>query len=66
MATLKYTDIKKMNKKDVEKKLKEMKLELVRAKGDASKKGNSKIRETKKIIARLMTFDNSAEALKNK
>jgi len=53
-----------MNKKDVEGKLKELRLELVKAKAEASKKGNSKIRETKKIIARLLTFSNSAEVLK--
>lgn len=66
MATLKYKDIKKMDKAEVENKLKELKMELVKAKADVSKKGNSKVKETKKIIARLLTFSNSAEVLKNK
>ena len=57
MATLKSKDIQKMSKKDREKKLKELKLELVKSKANASKGGSSKIKEIKKIIARILTLN---------
>ena len=57
MALLKTKDIKKMNKEELNKKLKELNLELVKSKANASKGGSSKIRETKKIIARILTFN---------
>jgi ribosomal protein L29 len=53
MATLKAKDIKKMSKEEKEKKLKELKMELIKA----SKTGGSKIREIKKIIARILTLN---------
>jgi len=57
MATLKSKDIQKMSKKDREKKLKELKLELVKSRANASKGGSSKIKEIKKIIARILTLN---------
>ena len=38
MATMKTKDIQRMSKEDKEKKIKELKLELVRARADVSKK----------------------------
>jgi len=59
MPSLKFKDIKKMNKEDIEKKLKELKLELVKSKVHASKTGSSKIKEIKKMIAKILTFNKS-------
>ncbi len=49
--------IKKLKKKDVEKKLKQLKMELIKAKADASKGGSKKIKEIKKTIARIHTLN---------
>ena len=59
MASLKPKDIKIMSKEDRNKKLKELKLELIKAKVGVSKTGSSKIKEIKKIIARIHTFNKS-------
>lgn len=58
MATLKFKDIKKMNKEERAKKVEEMKFELAKAKAHASKTGTSKARDIKKIIARIFTLNN--------
>lgn len=55
---MKFKDIKKLSKNEREKKLKELKLELIKSKVNASKTGSSKIKEIKKIIARIHTFNN--------
>ncbi len=60
MSLLKYKDIEKMSKKDIEGKMKELKLALTRANVTANK-ANSKTKEVKKAIARLLTFTNSAK-----
>jgi ribosomal protein L29 len=57
MATIKAKDIKKMTKEERERKLKELKLELVKANANASKAGTSKAKEIKKIIARILTLN---------
>jgi large subunit ribosomal protein L29 len=57
MATLKSKDIKKMTEEEREKKLKELRLELVKSKASASKAGSSKIRQIKRIIARILTLN---------
>ena len=68
MALLKTKDIKNMNKEDREKKLRELELELIKSKVGVSKTGSSKIKEIKKIVARILTFNNSLikRKLKNK
>jgi ribosomal protein L29 len=58
MATLKIQDIKKMNREERAKKMEEMRFELVKAKANAAKSGNSKAKEVKKIIARIFTLNN--------
>ncbi len=58
MATIKFRDIKKMNKEERTKKIGELKFELVKARGNASKSGTSKAKEIKKIIARILTLNN--------
>lgn len=62
MAILKPKDLRKMSKEERNKKLKELKLELVKSKVSASKGGSSKIRETKRIIARILTLNKSSKA----
>ena len=64
MAILKAKDIQKMSKEEREKKIKELRLELVRSKVSASKTGSSKIREIKKIIARILTLNSNKPELK--
>jgi ribosomal protein L29 len=59
MTTLKAKDIKKMSENERMKKIEEMKFELVKAKVSASKTGNSKAKEIKKVIARLLTLNKS-------
>ncbi len=58
MSTLKFKDIKRMNKEDRNKKMEEMKFELVKAKASASKSGTSRAKEIRKIIARILTLNN--------
>lgn len=53
---MKSKEIAKMSKEEREKKIKELKIELVKTKADASKKG-PKIKEIKKIIARILTLN---------
>jgi len=64
MALLKSEDIRKMNKKNREEKLKELKLELIKANVTANKV-SAKTKEIKRAIARLITINKSfKEALK--
>jgi len=62
---MKYKDIAKIDKTGREKKLKELKMELIKSRANASKTGSSKIKEIKKIIARILTL-NSKEVRENK
>lgn len=57
MASLKARDLKRMSKEDREKKLEELKIELIKSKVNATKAGNSKTKEIKKIIARIITLN---------
>jgi large subunit ribosomal protein L29 len=57
MAKLKSKDIQKMTKEEKEKKLKELKMELVKSRASAAKGGSAKTREIKKIIARIITLN---------
>lgn len=61
MAILKTKVLRKMSKEERNKKLKELKLELVKSKVSASKGGSSKIRETRRIIARILTLNKSGK-----
>ncbi len=63
---MKYKEIEKINKQDLDKKLKDLKLELVKSKVGASKSGSSRIKQIKKIIARIHTHNNKQVSEKNK
>jgi len=56
MAILKSKDILKMDKKSRQSKLKDLKMELIKANVTANKT-NAKTKEIKKAIARLMTYN---------
>lgn len=60
MATIHMKDIKNMSKEDREKKMKELKMELVKSRAGNSKTG-SRTREIKKIIARMFTLKSKEE-----
>lgn len=64
---MKINELRQISKIDREKKLKDLKLELIKSKGKAAKTGSSKTREIRKMIARIMTLNKShKEELKNK
>jgi large subunit ribosomal protein L29 len=57
MALLKSKQIKEMSNDDITKKVKELKLELARARANSTKGGNAKIKEIKRTFARLITLN---------
>ena len=59
MSILKFKDIKSMSKEERERKMNELKMELVKSKVSTSRTGASKTREIKKIIARILTLNKS-------
>ena len=59
MALLKYKDVSKMDLKERESKMKDLKFELVKASVTANKQ-NAKTKEIKRAIARLFTFSRTA------
>jgi ribosomal protein L29 len=56
MAILKLEEIKKMPEKEMQEKLRDLKIELVRA-GVSKEKGKMKTKEIKRTIARILTFN---------
>jgi len=57
MAILKSKDISKMSTKEIQDRIKELKSELMREKVNLAKGGKIKVREIKRTIARLHTFN---------
>lgn len=55
MSVLKSNDIEKMSEKERQEKLRDLKMELIKNK--ITGKGKVKIKEIKKAIARLLTFN---------
>lgn len=53
---MKINELKRMNKEEREGKLKELKMELVKSKV-ASQKSSAKVKEIKKMIARILTLN---------
>jgi ribosomal protein L29 len=56
---MKYKEITKMNKEDRDKKMKDLKIELVKSRARTSKTGNSSTKQIKKTIAKILTFNTS-------
>lgn len=66
MAILKSKDIAKMNEKEIEEKLAELKVELIKSRVSGKKTGNlADTQEIRKTIAKLLTFKKQIE-IKNK
>lgn len=65
MAILKYKEIQKMSDKDREEKIRELRLELTKANVVANKT-NSKTKEIKKAISRILTFNTSKKEVLRK
>ena len=57
MATLKSKDVRKLSKSEREKKLKELKMEIIKSKANSAKTTSSKAREIRRIIARIHTIN---------
>jgi len=55
----KKQDFKNMSRADRDKKMKDLKLELVKSKVSGSKAGTAKVKQIKKMIARILTLNNS-------
>ena len=57
----KIKDLQNLSKTDKEKKIKDLKIELMKAKSSSQKTGSSKIKEIKKTIARMLTIKSMEE-----
>jgi ribosomal protein L29 len=66
MAILKSKDIAKMDVKNIDEKMKELKLEMLKARIASKKGGKSNAKEIKRTIARLMTFKNQLNQTEGK
>ena len=58
MAVLKNKDIKNMNADDLNKRLKDLKLELIKSRSQRAQGAAIKTKEIKKAIARILTHLN--------
>ncbi len=63
---MKYKEITKMNDDEREKKLRELKIELLKSKTNASKTGNANPKEIKRAIAKILTFNASKGGVETK
>jgi len=66
MAILKSKDIAKMAIKEIESKIDELKLEMLKSRAATKKTGKSNTREIKRTIAKLLTFKNQIKSKENK
>ena len=57
MVVLRNKEIQRMSEKERNEKIKELKMELIKGQVSSNKGGKIKIREMKKTIARLHTFN---------
>jgi len=57
MAIFKNKDMAKMSQKERNEKIADIRIELVKERVNLSKGGKTKLREMKKTIARLLTFN---------
>ncbi len=65
MAILKSKEIAKMTAKEIEERIKELKMELVKERVSAAKGGKLKTKEIKRTIARLLTFNRPNKFIEN-
>jgi len=57
MAILKAKEAAKLNMNELQNKLKDLRIELIKAQAANKKGGKTSIREVRKTIARLLTFE---------
>lgn len=62
---MKFKEFKNISREERQKKLKDLKLELVKAKAGSGKTGSSKAKQIRKIIARILTLNNSEKDVLN-
>jgi len=58
---MKAKDIRNMSKEEKDAKFKELKLELIKSKVNTAKSGSGKTREIRKLIARILTSNNTQQ-----
>ena len=58
MAILRAKEISKMNEKERNSKIADLKVELIKDRASSGKGGKMKTKEIKRTIARLLTFNN--------
>ncbi|MAG02421.1 50S ribosomal protein L29 [Candidatus Pacearchaeota archaeon] len=66
MAILKNNDIVKMSENERNEKIKDLKTELIKEKVNLSKGGKMKVKEIKRTIARLLTFNRINKSVEEK
>ncbi|HLC77898.1 MAG TPA: 50S ribosomal protein L29 [Candidatus Nanoarchaeia archaeon] len=67
MANTKSKELGSLNREDKERKLKELNMELIKARVSSRKSGSAKIRRAKRAIAKILTLNKSnMEVLKDK
>ena len=54
---MKAKDLKNLSKEEKERRIKELKMELVKSKINASKAGSSKVKNIRKTIAQILTLN---------
>jgi len=57
MAKVKAAEIRKMTSEEIKKKLEELKVEMIKARVSANKTGNSKLKEMRRLLARILTIE---------
>lgn len=63
---MKYKEITKMSNEERDKKLNDLKVELLKSRTKSSKTGSSNTREIKKTIAKILTFNTSKTGIEKK
>jgi ribosomal protein L29 len=66
MAIIKNLDIVKMSNKECEEKIQDLRMELMKERVNVAKGGKNKIKEIKKTIARLLTFNRLNKSVEEK
>jgi len=64
MAILRAKDILKMSEREIEEKIKGLRMELIKNRVNAKKGGKLKIREIKRTIARALTINRLNKSVK--
>lgn len=57
-------ELKNLGKVEIEKKIKELKMELIKAEVSKAKAGTSKIKQIKRMIAQMITLDKQSTGVK--